>query len=189
MSEQVICSPHSLLLTLHFSRLYVTRKETELGRKMSESRSRKQAGRRTIAVIFLLLSIFMPAVGAAKMVSIAGAEVMLRSGPSDKNEVKWILTRGFPLQVIKSRGKWLNVRDFENDEGWVYAPLTNATPHMIVNAKVVNIRSGPGEKYRIIGQANYGVVFRTLEKTKTWVKVKHENGKIGWVSRRGLWGW
>lgn len=160
-----------------------------MGSTKSENRRRQQAGRQTFAVIFLLLSILMPAVCAAKMVSVAGAEVMFRSGPSDSNEVKWILTRGFPLQVIKSRGKWLNVRDFENDEGWVYAPLTNATPHMIVNAKVVNIRSGPGEKYRIIGQANYGVVFRTLEKTKTWVKVRHENGKTGWITRKGLWGW
>jgi len=179
----------AFLLTFYFSRLYVTRKETELGRKMSESRSRKQAGRQILALLFFLFSILAPAVCAARMVSIAGEEVMFRTGPSDSNEVKWILSRGFPLQVIKSQGKWLQVRDFENDEGWVYAPLTQAAAHMIVKGKVVNIRSGPGEKYKVIGQAHYGVVFRTLEKTKTWIKVRHESGKTGWISRRALWGW
>jgi SH3-like domain-containing protein len=157
--------------------------------RKSEERESRQAGRRIVAAVFLLLSVLAPAAGLAKMVSVAGEEVMFRSGPSDKDEVKWILTRGFPLQVIKTKGKWLKVRDFENDEGWVYAPLTKATPHTIVKAKVVNIRSGPGEKYRAIGQAHYGVVFRTLEKTKSWIKVKHESGKTGWVSRGGLWGW
>jgi SH3-like domain-containing protein len=45
--------------------------------------------------------------------------VHLRTGPSLKNEVKWILGEGFPLQVIKSQGKWLKIKDFENDVGWV----------------------------------------------------------------------
>jgi SH3-like domain-containing protein len=156
---------------------------------MSESRKRRQAGRQIFAVLFFLVFIVVPTAGQARMVSVAGQEVNLRTGPADSYDVKWILGRGFPLQVIKSQGKWLQVRDFENDEGWVYAPLTKAAPHMIVKGKVVNIRSGPGEKYRVIGQAHYGVVFRTLEKTKTWVKVRHESGKTGWISRRALWGW
>jgi SH3-like domain-containing protein len=140
-------------------------------------------------LLFSLLFVFIPVACAAKMVSIAKDEAHLRSGPSLKNEVKWVLGEGFPLQVIKSQGKWLKVKDFENDVGWVYAPLTTSTPHMIVKKKLVNIRSGPGEKYKVTGQARYGVVFRTLERTRSWVKVKHESGKTGWVASRLLWGW
>jgi len=100
---------------------------------------------RLVLILFLLFT-FIPSLAAARMVSIANGEVHLRARPSINSEIKWILGRGFPLQVIKSRGKWLQVRDFENDEGWIYASLTGSTPHMIVKKKIVNIRSGTWEK-------------------------------------------
>jgi len=100
------------------------------------------------------------------MVSISANEVNLRTAPSTTSKVKWVLGRGFPLQVLHSKGKWLKVRDFENDSGWVYAPLTSSKGHMAVKKKIVNIRSGPGTKYRIVAQAKYGVVFRTITQIK-----------------------
>lgn len=125
----------------------------------------------------------------AKMVSINAPEANMRSGPSTRYKVKWVLGKGFPLQVINSKGKWLKVRDFENDMGWVYAPLTSRKGHMVVKKKIVNIRSGPGEKYRIVSKAKYGVVFQTLRQIKGWAKVKHQDGTIGWIYRKLLWGW
>jgi SH3-like domain-containing protein len=125
----------------------------------------------------------------AKMVSINASEVNMRSGPSTRYKVTWVLGKGFPLQVISSKGKWLKVRDFENDAGWVYAPLTSRKGHMVVKKKIVNIRSGPGKKYRIVAKAKYGVVFQTLKQIKGWAKVKHQDGTIGWIYRKLLWGW
>lgn len=145
-----------------------------------------------IVLLFLILCffhLFIPFLCLAKMVSIAGDEVNMRKGPSTKHEVKWVLGKGFPLQVIASQGKWLKVKDFENDVGWVYAPLTTGIPSVVVKSKIVNMRSGPGTNYRIIGKAAYGVVFKTVKRTKSWVKVRHASGKTGWVSRRLLWGW
>ncbi|OKY75848.1 MAG: peptide-binding protein [Desulfobulbaceae bacterium DB1] len=142
-----------------------------------------------IILFFSFLLLFVPSLTAAKMVTVAGNELNMRTGPSDTNEVKWVLGKGFPLQVLGSQGKWLKVKDFENDVGWVYGPLTSATPHAVVKIKIVNIRSGPGKKYKLIGQAKYGVVFRVLKKTPQWVQVRHdESGKSGWISRNLLWG-
>lgn len=91
--------------------------------------------------------------------------------------------------VLSRKGKWFKVKDFENDRGWVYGPLTSRTPHLIVKKNKINIRNGPGKQYRIVGKAEYGTVFRTLKRGKGWVKVKHENGIVGWVYRKLLWGW
>jgi SH3-like domain-containing protein len=106
--------------------------------------------------------LLLPVSAWARMVSISATEVNLRTAPSTTSKVKWVLGRGFPLQVLHSKGKWLKVRDFENDSGWVYAPLTSSKGHMAVKKKIVNIRSGPGTKYRIVAQPKYGVVFRTI---------------------------
>jgi SH3-like domain-containing protein len=133
--------------------------------------------------------VFLPS-HAQQMVSVNRAEVNMRAGASTRHEPLWTLERGYPLKVIGRQGGWLQVRDFENDTGWVYRPLTGKTPHHIVKARIVNIRSGPGTNTRVVGKAQYGELLRTVEKRKAWVKVRQPgSGLQGWVSRPLLWGW
>jgi SH3-like domain-containing protein len=154
-------------------------------------------GKRTVRTLLFLLLLFAGTVGEAAgitMVSVAGEKVNMRKGPSTKYAVKWELGKGFPLRVIGSQGNWLKVSDFESDVGWVYKKLVNRNPHLVVKVnkkskKRANIRSGPGTKYKIVGKAEYGVVFKTLQRGDGWVKVQHEQGLTGWVKRSLLWGW
>ena len=139
-----------------------------------------------MTVVFLLLTVSLV---QAKMMSVDGTKVNLRSGPGTKYRVLWELGRGFPIKVMSQKGEWCKVQDFEGDKGWVSKKFLNRNAHLIVKKKLVNIRSGPGTRYRIVGKANYGVVFETLDRKKGWVKVKHENGLSGWVMRSLLWGW
>ncbi|MGV1100182.1 SH3 domain-containing protein [Thiovibrio sp. JS02] len=125
----------------------------------------------------------------AEMVSIAPPKVNMRSGPGENYAILWEIGRGYPLKVIARKGNWLKVADFENDVGWVYKKLVSREAHLIVKKERVNIRSGPGEKYRLVGKANYGVVLKTVKRGKGWVRVRHENGLTGWVLRDLLWGW
>ena len=148
-------------------------------------------GTRTLPafLLALLMLLLIPAAQAQEMVSVDRAELNMRSGPGTGHEVIWVLSRGYPLRVVGRQGNWLKVRDFENDEGWVYRSLTGRKPHMVVKSTVANIRSGPGTKNRIVGKAEYGEVLRTLERGSGWTKVRNENGLAGWVSRKLLWGW
>lgn len=148
-------------------------------------------GPRTLPAIALALFTFLltPAAQATEMVSIDRAEVNMRTGAGTGHEVIWVLARGYPLQVLGRQGKWLKVRDFENDVGWVYRTLTARKPHMVVKSKVANIRSAPTTRSRIVGKAEYGEVLRTLENRSGWTKIRNETGLVGWVSRTLLWGW
>ena len=123
------------------------------------------------------------------MLSVAGTKVNLHSGPGSKYTVRWEYGKGFPLRVLARKGNWYKVIDFEKDTGWIYKRLLSARPHFIVKKKRVNIRSGPGSRYKLLGQANYGVVFRTLARKRGWAKIKHANGLVGWIRRDLLWGW
>jgi len=139
-----------------------------------------------------LLFFLAPLAGRAEMISINAAKVNMRSGPGADYPVSWQLGRGYPLVKIKTQGQWIKVQDFEGDSGWVYGSLTAKKPHMVVKEKLVNVRSGPGKGYKVICQAKYGVVFRTLKRQgglAGWVKVRHGNGPTGWVKRSLLWGW
>lgn len=151
------------------------------------------ASRYRTLLSLLLFSIFFLSPAYAKMGSISGDKVQLRSGPGTKYSSKWEYGDGFPLKVLTRKGNWVKVKDFENDSGWVYKKYISSTPHMIVKVnkgkkKKINIRSGPGTKYKTVGKAYYGVVFETLRQEKGWAKVKHESGLTGWIKRSLLWG-
>jgi SH3-like domain-containing protein len=144
-------------------------------------------------VLFLILGAQARSVHA-EMLSVSGNDINLRTGPGTKYRVVWELDQGFPLEVLKRTGDWYRVRDFEGTIGWIHRSGVDKTPHMIVNTnkktkKQINLRSGPGTKYRVVAKAHYGVVLKTLEQNKGWVKVQHEQGVTGWVKRNLLWGW
>ena len=142
--------------------------------------------------IFLLLFILVGS-AYAKMNSIKGEKVQLRSGPGTKYSSKWEYGSGFPLKILNRKGNWIKVKDFENDTGWIFKQYLSSSPHMIVKVnkgkkKKINIRKGPGKKYKVVGKAYYGVVFKTLDQKKGWAKVKHQSGLTGWIKRSLLWG-
>ena len=136
-----------------------------------------------------LLVLASGAATAQNMVSVKGSTLNMREGPGTNTSVLWELKRGYPLQVTKRQGPWLQVRDFEGDSGWVARSLTGKTPHHVVKAKVANIRSGPGTQNRIVGKAEYGELLRTREKRADWVRVEREEGVGGWIAKQLLWGW
>ena len=142
---------------------------------------------------FLIALAFAGASNAAlarDMVSIARPEVNMRSGAGTDHEALWVLSRGYPLEVLKRKGKWLEVRDFENDKGWVYKSLTSSkSPHYVVKVNNLNIRSGPSTRKSIVGQAVRGEILTTQSRKGNWVKVKQDGGVTGWVVRRLVWGW
>ncbi len=126
---------------------------------------------------------------AQQMVSVKGNTLNMRSGPGTNTEVLWELQRGYPLQVVQRKNRWVQVRDFEGDTGWVAASLTGRTPHHIVKVNNSNLRKGLGTQHRIVGKANYGELLRTKEKRGSWVRVERPSGDIGWISKKLLWGW
>ena len=139
-----------------------------------------------LGLVFLLL---VTSTAHAEMVSIGRAKAKMRSGPGENYPVKWELGVGYPLKVVSRQGNWLKVTDYEADTGWIYKKLVAKTPHMIVKEKKTILRSSPGAKQRIVGDAERGVVLRTIKHKKGWVQVKHASGLTGWVRRDSLWGW
>ncbi|MCO5100608.1 MAG: SH3 domain-containing protein [Burkholderiaceae bacterium] len=150
--------------------------------------------KRLAALSFTLAAFLAGALASAdaqsrEMVSVDRPEINMRAGPGTGHDSIWLLGRGYPLQVLARKGRWLQVKDFENDRGWVYRPLTDATPHFVVKAKVANIRKGPSTTTRIVGKAHYGDVLRTLAHKGDWAKIRDADGLVGWVARKLLWGW
>jgi hypothetical protein len=48
----------------------------------------------------------------------------------------------------------------------------------------VNLREGPGIQYKIIGRAYMNNTFEILAENPGWLRVRLENGTVGWMSKK-----
>ncbi len=145
-----------------------------------------------LLTLLLSLAIFcsaMPSAFAIEMVSAAVNTLNMRSGPGATHPAQWTVDKGYPFKVIGHKGKWLKVTDFVRDSGWVYGPMTSKTRHHIVSASTGRLRARPTTRSAIVMQAAKGDVLRTLQQRGHWIKVRHANGRVGWIAKSRVWGW
>jgi len=139
-----------------------------------------------IAAAIVLLSV--SSAGAATYVSVKGDNINVRTGPGTNNQVSMELFKGYPLQVLETKGDWLRIIDYEKDKGWVHKSLVVDGNTVIVNGtKSVNMRSEPSTNSTIIANVDRGVVLTKLESRGKWLKLKHSSGLIGWIYKPLLW--
>lgn len=127
---------------------------------------------------------------AQDLVSVRNPSVNLRAGPGTDTEVLWKLTRGYPLQVLETKGNWLRVQDFEGDGGWIARSVTSDARYHVVKATRLNLRAGPGTQHPVAAQAVYGDVLRTARRQGDWVQLQAPKGSgTVWAASEHLWGW
>ena len=146
-------------------------------------------GLATVATVAALPGTAAAAPRAAEFVSIQGSAVNVREKPTTRSATLWEMGRGYPLQITQRKGQWLRVKDFEGPMGWVHAPLTSKSPHMVVTSRTANLRAGPGTQHRRVGRLEQHEVVKTLKKSGSWAQVQREGGQKGWIARRLAWGW
>jgi SH3-like domain-containing protein len=141
-------------------------------------------------VVLAFVAILLAAGPAlAKRLAVQVDKANIRSGPGKKHEVLWSVGKYYPVNTLKKSGNWYKIRDFEDDEGWVFHSLLGAIPALIVKAPLVNVRQGPGTKTKVLFQAEKGVSFKRVGKKGLWFKVQHADGEIGWVHKSLVWGY
>ena len=129
-------------------------------------------------------------VQAQELVSVRSPVVNLRAAPAPDAEVQWQLKRGYPLLVLQRQGDWLRVRDFEGDEGWIAARVTGPERYHVVRTRTLNLRSGPGLEWQVVGRARYGDVLATVRRQGDWVQLRAPDGHgTVWAASEHLWGW
>lgn len=123
---------------------------------------------------------------AEEYVSVIDDDVNLRSGPDTKYSILYEVPAGYPLKIISKEGQWLKVSDFENDQGWIFAPLVSDAQYCIVTASQGNVRSGPGINHDKVGSVVREVILRKVNTQGEWIQVEHPKLK-GWIHKKLIW--
>lgn len=132
------------------------------------------------AILILLALLFATLLSEAAMIKAKKANV--RSGPGLDKRVLFVYRTNAPLEIIEEDGKWIKVRDFENEIGWVSYKVVNIEKRgAIVKVANANIRKGPSLKHPVIFLAGYGVAFEVIKAENDWFQIKHEDGDTGWI--------
>jgi uncharacterized protein YgiM (DUF1202 family) len=127
----------------------------------------------------------------ANMASVAKENVNVRSAPNLKADVVFQIHFGYPVEVEKTKGSWVQIKDWDNKTGWVYRPLINKKVQTaLVIPERVNIRRGPGLKFGVVNHGESGEVYKIFDEKGGWVKIGYylENEEIGWVRSDMVWG-
>ena len=138
----------------------------------------------TVGMVFLFINN-----GMAARLAVVADKANIRSGPGTNHAVLWSVGKYYPVDTIKKSGNWYKIKDFEDDQGWVYHTLVKKIPAVIVKVPLANVREGASTQTRVLFQAEKGVSFKRLSVKGKWIKVQHADGEIGWLHQSLIWGY
>lgn len=122
-----------------------------------------------------------------------GANV--RSGPSKKDAVVDCLPQGTSVSVIYEKDGWYAV-EYDSSSGYIRKDLLTLSPstvsmkggeiRMEVNSRIgVNVRTGPGTDYAILGDLEQGTVITVTGIEDDWCTFDY-NGEMGYIYGKWL---
>lgn len=123
-----------------------------------------------------------------------GGTLNFRSGPSTDYPVITRLPSGAILDILYIEEGWLLARYNNGKAGWVASHHTSFSPalqdklppitgaNVTVQARLLNVRSGPGTEYSRLNQVRKGETLPVYKKEASWLLVRLADDSTGWVS-------
>jgi SH3-like domain-containing protein len=146
---------------------------------------------RIIVIAFVMLTI-LPVVGmnsavAAERYCVGGKIANIRAGAGTDNEILFQAEKYYPLKILRKKGNWYEIEDYEGDVGWIHKSLVSKIETVITTEPINNVRSGPSIKNPIVFKTERGVPFKVLKRKGNWINVEHADGHTGWIHNSIVW--
>ncbi len=134
-------------------------------------------------VLALMLALSLE-VFAADWVSITGSVVNVRSGPGQQFSVISQVRSGDKLTKTGSEGDWVKVRLPDGRQGYIASWLTadiivkdtgSSQQVLDITGSVVNLRSGPGTGYPVVGLVRKGETYPYIETLDGWYAIQYRD--------------
>lgn len=141
---------------------------------------------RILMVIFALsitmvLALYSSALAATGIIS--GSVVNVRSGPGINYTVDGNLLKDTEVQILQSQDEWYKISK-GSLTGWVSKSFLEVKQleQVKVIGNPVNLRSGPGTTYDIVGQVKEGDVLTLLGSSGEWYQVRNADGSDCYIA-------
>ena len=145
----------------------------------------------TFIILFFSLFIFFSTINASeneKFLTLKNIEVNLRQGPSFEYPIKLVYKKKYlPVIIIDKSETWRQIRDFENNSGWIHISQLSKKKSAINIKNNSIIYRKPTIYSKPIAKLEMGRLVLIKKCKVKWCKIS-TGGYSGWIFKDSLWG-
>ena len=142
---------------------------------------------RSIAAVALALGVCAPAT-ALDFKAVSEPAAVLYDAPSARSHKLYVVSRGYPLEVIVTVEGWVKVRDANGTLSWIESKQLTDKRTVIVRVATAAVRQKPDDAAPVAFQAQQNVVLELVDVSGAWIQVRHRDGGTGYVKAQQVWG-
>jgi len=126
---------------------------------------------------------------AIDYVSVGESSAILYDAPSTKAKKLFVVNRYMPFEQIVTLDGWVKVRDRSGGLYWIEQRVLSNKRYVYALLPLVDVRAAPDIGADRVFEVRQQVALERLESTGTgWIKVRHQDGEIGYVRITEVWG-
>ena len=138
----------------------------------------------------LIVALWSEALCAADFRAASEEAVVLYDAPSAQSKKLYVVSQGYPLEVIVVVEGWVKVRDANGALSWVDTKQVSSKQRTImVKAPVAQVRQAADDNAPVVFQAQQNVLLDLTEVVAGgWLRVRHRDGASGFIRVGQVWG-
>jgi SH3-like domain-containing protein len=149
-----------------------------------------------LAFACLLGIVLSPGLAAAlEYRSIAAPKAVLYDAPSAQGKKLFVVSQGYPVEVIVNLGNWIKVRDHFGSLSWAEAKDLASKRTLIVTLNGAELHQAADPASKVISRFEKDVLLEMVEPPSSgsagnsWIKVRHRDGLAGYILASSMWGY
>lgn len=125
---------------------------------------------------------------ALEFKSVTGPAAILYDAPSTKGQKLFVLSQGYPVEVVVKLEGWTKVRDDTGEFAWIENSRLSERHTVMVKVSSAEARQAANESSPVVFTAEKSVFLELVDYAAGWARVRHNDGVTGFVKVSQLWG-
>ncbi len=147
--------------------------------------------RSTFAIGLATLGLLLAAqVQALEFRSVAAGKAVLYDAPSTEAKKLYLISSGYPVEIIVNLGEWIKIRDHFGTLSWVQSKQLSAKRTALIVGEQAELKQADDDSAPLVASLEKDVVVDVVvaPAKSGWIKVKHRDGLTGFVRSTAVWG-
>lgn len=138
--------------------------------------------------VFVVALLGCSGAAAAEFRSVAEKVAVLYDAPSAKAKKLFVVSQGYPVEVVVVVEGWSKVRDANGDLTWIESRYLADKRTVLVKAPLAQVREAASDNAPVVFEAQQNVLLELVEVAGAWLRVRHRDGQAGYISVAQAWG-
>lgn len=140
-------------------------------------------------ILALLAATWASSVAAVEYVSVAVPHAILYDANSLQAKKLFVVNRYMPFEVVVSLDAWVKVRDRKGELAWIEKSAVSFKRYVFAVAPIVDVRKSADAASPVLFRVRQQVALERIDSNGAgWIKVRHQDGELGYVRLADVWG-